>query len=58
MLWETIRLRDLAWWAEYDAEEKRRRAEYGYWENVKRRSDKKWSRYVRDHPDSTLAAPN
>ncbi len=55
MLWEKIRLRDLAWWAEHEAEEKRRRAEYDYWENVKRRSDKKWLRYVKEHPTSALA---
>ena len=55
MLWEKIRLRDLAWWAEYEAEEKRRRAEYDYWENVKRRSEKKWARYIKEHPTSALA---
>ena len=56
-LWQDIRLRDPAWWAQYDAEEKRRSAEYDYWENVKKRSDKKWARYLRDHPTSAVARP-
>ena len=57
MLWETINLRDPAWWAQYKAENDRRRADPNYWENIKKRSNRQWDKYLRDKRRTVLAHP-
>ena len=54
-LWETINLRDPKWWAAYKAENDRRRADPNYWENIKKRSNRQWDKYLKDKRRTLLA---